>query len=377
MDTLDTEVLNAVCDWLEAGHTAHLFTVVQTWGSAPRPVGSMLSIRDDGRVKGSVSGGCIEDDLIQRVRQGEFHGCEARRLTYGVSTEEARRFGLPCGGKLELIAESLIQSDWVHDLARRVRSGQLVERTLELKTGNVTLRGADLKPYETSQTYQASHACPSETAREARSDEQHTSKEQTAITLSDTHLRSLHGPQWRLFIVGAGQISDYLAPMAQAVGFAVTVCDPREEYADTWNVPGTQLLKGMPDDELLNFRPDTRTAIVMLTHDPKLDDLALIDALPSAAFYVGALGSLRNQAARRERLMTHFNVSESHFARLHGPVGLNIGSRTPPEIAVSIMAQIIAEKNARTPRGANISEGNDQVSSSSACQIQMAEKLGD
>ncbi len=348
MDTLDTEVLNAVCDWLEAGHTAHLFTVVQTWGSAPRPVGALLAIRDDGRVKGSVSGGCIEDDLILRVRQGEFQGCEARRLTYGVSTEEARRFGLPCGGKLELIAESLTQSDWVHDLARRVRSGQLVERTLELKTGNVTLRGLGCQ-----------------------------SSQRSSITLSDTHLRTLHGPQWRLFIVGAGQISDYLAPMAQAVGFAVTVCDPREEYADTWNVPGTKLLKGMPDDELLNFRPDTRTAIVMLTHDPKLDDLALIDALPSAAFYVGALGSLRNQAARRERLMTHFNVSEDHFARLHGPVGLNIGSRTPPEIAVSIMAQIIAKKNALTPSTVNISSGTEPVSRSSACHIQMAERFGD
>lgn len=343
MDTLDAEVLNTACDWIRSGHRTHLFTVSKTWGSAPRPVGAWLVIRDDGRVKGSVSGGCIEDDLIARVRSGEFDGVvhagsadangtdargsadvgqatasaasPARRLRYGVSAEEARRFGLPCGGQLELVSESLDHLSWLSDLAERIARGDRVQRSVHLATGRVTLR--TLAPTETG----------------------------IALRCTDTELISLHGPQWRLFIVGAGQISDYLAPMAQAVGFAVTVCDPRTEYTDGWAVAGTHLKTGMPDDELIAFRPDARTAIVMLTHDPKLDDLALIDALPSAAFYVGALGSVRNQHARRERLMTHFHLSAADFERLHGPVGLPIGSRTPPEIAVSIMAEIIAEKN--------------------------------
>lgn len=313
MERLDSEVLLTCRQWLSAGFQVHLFTVKQTWGSAPRPVGALLAIRSDGQVKGSVSGGCIEDDLITRVLNNRTDTSPVQLLRYGVTQQEANRFGLPCGGQLELIAETLTgECDWLSDLLTRLANGDLVKRTTHLDTGQVTLTAA--KPGD------------------------------APCATRDT-FNSIHGPQWRMFIVGAGQISEYLAPMALAVGFSVHVCDPRDAYQSGWTIPDTQLLTCMPDDALQAFKPDRRTAIVTLTHDPKLDDLALLDALPCDAFYVGALGSIRHQQKRRERLQTHFGLTDEQFSRLHGPVGIPIGSRTPPEIAVSIMAQIIAEKN--------------------------------
>ena len=148
-----------------------------------------------------------------------------------------------------------------------------------------------------------------------------------------------------MLLIGAGQLAECLATMALFSGFDVTVCDPREAHRGSWNVPGASLVTGMPDDVVTAMRPDARTCIVALTHDPKLDDLALMEALRSEAFYVGAIGSRRNQASRRERLTAHFGLTDTQMRRLHGPVGLDIGSRTPPEIAVSIMAEVLAVKN--------------------------------
>jgi xanthine dehydrogenase accessory factor len=156
-----------------------------------------------------------------------------------------------------------------------------------------------------------------------------------------THLRTLHGPQWRLLIIGAGQISRYLAQMALALDYDVTVCDPREEHSAGWDVPGTKLVHTMPDDTLLAMQPDARCAVVALTHDPKLDDMVLLEALRSPAFYVGAVGSRLSKA----RLVEHFDISPEDIQRLHGPVGLHIGSHTPPEIAVSIVAEMVAVRN--------------------------------
>ena len=160
--------------------------------------------------------------------------------------------------------------------------------------------------------------------------------------MTDTQLISHHGPQWRLLVIGAGQMTDYLAQMAQALGYGVTVCDPREEYADGFAIDGVTLTREMPDDVVTAFQVDDATAVVALTHDPKLDDLALMEALKSPAFYVGAIGSRVNQAKRRARLAEHFGLRDAELDRLHGPVGLNIGARTPPEIALSILAEMTA-----------------------------------
>ena len=148
---------------------------------------------------------------------------------------------------------------------------------------------------------------------------------------------------WRLLVIGAGQLTHYVAQMALALDFSVTICDPREEYADGWLVPGTTLVRTMPDDTVVEFRCDRHTAVIALTHDPKLDDLALMEALKSAAFYVGAIGSKKNQAMRKERLL-EFGVTAAQLERLHGPVGLKNGARTPPEIAVAILAELTGAK---------------------------------
>ncbi|KAB2966197.1 XdhC family protein [Zoogloea sp.] len=312
MDSQDLQVLAALRRWQAEGHRAALVTVARTWGSAPRPAGAWMALRDDGRVQGSVSGGCIEDDLIARMRDGRIAGPRPFALTYGVTREEAGRFGLPCGGTLELVVEPAPDMALLAELAARIEAGQLVRREVQLESGGVSLGAA------------------------CRGD---------ALAWDGRCLASVHGPLWRLLIIGAGQISRYLAPMAQALDYAVSVCDPREEYASEWDVPGAPLVPGMPDDVVLAMNPDPHTAIVALTHDPKLDDMALLEALKAPAFYVGALGSRVNNAARKDRLRTYFDLSEEEVGRLHGPIGLYIGSRTPPEIAVSILAEMTAVKN--------------------------------
>jgi xanthine dehydrogenase accessory factor len=310
MDNVDTQVLKKADEWLRAGHRAVLGTIVRTWGSAPRPVGSLVAIRDDGLVTGSVSGGCIEDDLVERVRSRALATDRPQRVKYGVTAEDAFKFGLPCGGTLELVLEPLTAESRIDELLARVVEGRQTVRRLDMKTGRVTLAEG--------------------TGRDV-------------LSATDEALVTVHGPRLRLLAIGAGQLTHYLAQMALACDYAVTICDPREEYADGWLVPGTTLVRTMPDDTVVEFKPDMNTAIVALTHDPKLDDLALMEALKSSAFYVGAIGSQKNQAARRRRLL-EFGVTEAQLARLHGPVGLKNGARTPAEIAVSIMAELTAAK---------------------------------
>ncbi|MHB1236781.1 MAG: XdhC family protein, partial [Gallionella sp.] len=164
------------------------------------------------------------------------------------------------------------------------------------------------------------------------------------ISFDGAMLTTVHGPRWRMLIIGAGQTSAYLARMAQALDYQVIVCDPRAEMRATWDVPDTTLTGEMPDDAVIALQADSATVIIALTHDPKLDDMALLEALKSPAFYVGALGSMANNAKRRERLKI-FDLTPEEIDRLHGPVGLDIGSRTPPEIAVSILAHLISIRN--------------------------------
>ena len=317
MDSLDTQVLDAARRWAAAGHRFALITVARTWGSAPRPPGAWMVLRDDGQVQGSVSGGCIEDDLICRAADGEFAEGTPRVLRYGVTADEAHRFGLPCGGTLELVLEPAPNAALLEQLAQRIATGQLVQRRVALAGGLVSITGGSAGD---------------------------------SLQWDGETLVTLHGPAWRLLIIGAGQISRYLATMAQALGYRVYICDPRSEYADGWDVAGTERIASMPDDAVTELALDPRSAVVALTHDPKLDDMALLEALKSPAFYVGALGSHANNSKRRERLLQYFDLSQAEVDRLHGPVGLPIGSRTPPEIAVSILAEMTAVKNGQNFR---------------------------
>jgi len=315
MESLDTQVLAAARRWAAEGRSFVLATVARTWGSAPRPPGAWMAVRDDGQVIGSVSGGCIEDDLVRRIVGGEFAGeTRPRVLRYGVTADEAHRFGLPCGGTLELVLEPAPDTGLLDELARRIERGQLALRRVSLADARVTVEAASVAD---------------------------------ALSWDGETLLTVHGPSWRLLIIGAGQISHYLATMAQALGYRVYLCDPRAEYADGWNVPGSERIDAMPDDAVTALALDPRSAVVALTHDPKLDDMALLEALKSPAFYVGALGSRANNRQRRQRLLQYFDLSQAEVDRLHGPVGLPIGSRTPPEIAVSIAAELVAVRNGK------------------------------
>ena len=310
MDSLDLQVLAQARDWVREGHKVWLVTVIETWGSAPRPPGALLCLRDDGLVAGSVSGGCVEDDLIDRMRHGE-RVATPTLVAYGVTKEEAARFGLPCGGNLRLVQEPLQTIAWIDEILERTARHELVSRTLDLQTGSVSNAAA------------------------VRGE---------AFVFDGTQLRALFGPRWRLVLIGAGQLSRSVAEMALALDFEVICCDPREEYHLTWSVPNTTFSKEMPDDLVVRLQLDPHSAVVALTHDPKLDDMALLEALKSSAFYVGALGSRSNTAKRKERLAM-FDLAPHEIARLHGPVGLDLGGRTPAEIAVSIVAEIVAVKN--------------------------------
>lgn len=310
MDSQDLAVLSQARDWLQDGHQLLLVTVVKTWGSSPRPVGALLALRDDGRATGSISGGCIEDDLMYRLRK-EGMPKTAELATYGATAEEARRLGLPCGGSMQLVLEPMQDAQDLNAVLSLLNQGKLAARSVDIesKTSNVTEAQAD----------QATHF-----------------KANTLI--------SIYGPRYRLILIGAGQLSQLLANIAMSLDFAVTVCDPREEYADGWQVPGSTLRREMPDDVVIEMQPDARTAVITLTHDPKLDDLALMEALKSPAFYVAALGSRSNNRQRRERLLS-FDVTPDQADSLRGPAGLFIGSKTPSEIAVSIAAELVAVKN--------------------------------
>jgi xanthine dehydrogenase accessory factor len=327
MDSVDLTVLKTLREWQTSNLPLWLVTVIETFGSSPRPKGAMLALRGDGLAVGSVSGGCIEDDLVMRAKLGQLPTSQSKLLTYGVTRDEAQRFGLPCGGTMCLIIEPVQNATWIESVLQLIQSHQIVKRTLHLKSLKVELGDA------------------------TRSD---------SISFNDEILTTVHGPRWRLLIIGAGQTSAYLARMAQALDYHVTICDPREEMRQTWDVQDTVMTTEMPDDAVLTLQVDACTAIIALTHDPKLDDMALLEALKSPAFYIGALGSKINNAKRRERLAL-FDLTPEEIDRLHGPVGLSIGSRTPPEIAVSILADLIAVRNK------NISAHATQLNNQEIC----------
>jgi xanthine dehydrogenase accessory factor len=309
MDSIDADVLKTAIAWTDSGRRVTLGTVVQTWGSAPRPIGAMMAIRDDGQVIGSVSGGCIEDDLIARVRAGEVAQRLPEAVKYGVGAQKAREFGLPCGGTVEMVLEPVGPQSDLRGLLSAIEAHQIVKRMLDTRTGiahRAQASGADV------------------------------------LTWDGTTLTTVHGPKYRLLIIGAGQLSKYLASVALTLDYAVTVCDPREEYQEQWgDLPTVTMTREMPDDTVIAMQLDAHSALVALTHDPKLDDLALMEALKSTAFYVGALGSKRNNDKRRERLK-EFGVTDEELRRMLGPVGLDIGAKTPSEIAIAIAAEMTA-----------------------------------
>lgn len=310
----DQQVIQAACQWLQQGYEVALVTVLKTWGSSPRPPGSLLIMRSDGVLTGSVSGGCVEEDLLQRYINHQLSDSYPTQIDYGVKRDDATRFGLPCGGRLELLVEKLEDSDQLKELLDAVQEQRLVARHVDLQTGKVQLEDA---------------------------------RAEQGFMYTNIYVCKVFGPQWNMLLIGAGQLSQYVSQMALMLGYRVVICDPREEYANSWQVEGTELTTMMPDDAVQHYARQVRSIVVALTHDPKLDDMALMDALQSSAFYVGAIGSQRNCELRRKRLK-ELGLSTSQIQRLHAPVGLSIGSHTPPEIAVSILADITLQRNSQS-----------------------------
>ena len=309
MESADHEVLRTAAHWLEEGELVYLITLVTTFGSSPRPPGSMLALCADGKFSGSVSGGCMEYDLARRAREGDLPQTLPELLTYGVSQQEAQRFGLPCGGRLELALECLTDAGPLRGILDAMDDRRNVARIVDLGAKTVTLQ-------EPAQSLE--------------------------FSWDGRILHQVFGPRWRLILTGAGQLSRFTAEMGIALGYDVVVCDPRSEIADQWHVPGATLDRRMPDDAVLDLVHE-RCAVLALMHDPKLDDLALIEALKGPAFYVGALGSRMTNENRRRRLVS-FHLTPAQIERLHGPIGLHIGGRSPAEIALSTLAGVTAAR---------------------------------
>jgi len=318
MDYADLEVLSHLTDWVEAGKKSWLCTVVKTWGSSPRPVGSLLCCSADGEVVGSLSGGCIEEDLLERLHQGKLASVKPELLIYGATQEEVERFQLPCGGQLHVVIEPMLDNSnllALLQMTERLKSRECIERILDVGSGKFEVKAVDR-------------------FRHLEFDGEFEDFETTGKTLTQTY-----GPRFQLFLIGAGNVSLYLAQMAQMLDYHVVVCDPREEMIEQWSVDGVQLINDMPDDAVKAHANDPSTAIVALTHDPRIDDMGLMEALKTDAYFIGAMGSTRTSAKRRERLKL-LELTEEEIDRLHGPVGLAIGSKTPAEIAIAILAQL-------------------------------------
>ncbi|NQX89282.1 MAG: XdhC family protein [Halioglobus sp.] len=302
-------VLQRVCVWHESGAVPWLCTVVATLGSSPRPLGSLMGCLDTGEQIGSVSGGCVEDDLLARIRSGEFTNSSAQVVEYGLDPEQNERLGLPCGGRITVLVESFGSEglEW----ARQV--------ILALKERRSLLRRFDMAKNRTIIE-------PVDRARETMFD--------------GSVLQQFFGAKQRMVLIGAGQLAIVLSELAQALDFEVVVTDPRQQVLAQWDGPDVELRGGMPDDVIRELGVDEQTAVITLSHDPRIDDMALMEALTGDAWYVGALGSEKTTQARLERLR-FLELPDGAISRLHAPVGLSIGSKTPVEIAVAIMAELI------------------------------------
>jgi xanthine dehydrogenase accessory factor len=291
----------------DAGENVLLATVVKTWGSSPRPTGAVMVLTESGMMRGSVSGGCIEDELALRVRQTFPSTME--QVDYSSDTSRT----LPCGGTLSLVLEPLDSLQNKKELIEYLSSGKGVTRKIDLAKN-------------------MSSWSPS--------------KDGDKTVYQNQNVQIVYEEPWRILIIGMGELAQCVYQQAQLLGYAIEVCDPRQDYQSSWPFTDSNISEAYPDDFLREQKLDEHTAIVALTHDPKIDDMAIMEALESRAFYVGALGSVRTTTNRKHRLIKHFDFKEDQLNKLRAPIGVDINSRRPQEIALSILMQITAERNA-------------------------------
>ena len=314
-------------DWHADGRGAALATVVQTWGSAPRQAGSQMVISSAGEMMGSVSGGCVEGAVVVEAQDALAAG-QPRLLRYGVADETAFDVGLACGGTIEVLVEPVGPAPGLEpEILRALVAARGARRAVACVT--------DLENWDR----QIVTPDAPELLEAFRADRSGRDAAGRMVTL--------HNPPLRLVVVGAVHIAQALLPMARLAGYAPMLVDPRAAFASDARFPGEAVSQDWPDEALEGFGLDARTAVVTLTHDPKLDDPAIIAALNSDVFYLGCLGSTRTHAKRLERLRAA-GLSDAQLARIHAPVGLNLGARTPAEIALATLAQItLALRGAR------------------------------
>ena len=320
------QIIGRTLQWLGSEQSVWLCTILKTWGSSPRPVGAMMACTPKGDLIGSISGGCIEEDFLEQLRNGQlkqrFHeeGSVPFVVKYGVTAEEQARLKLPCGGQLHVLLEFIEPTDLNKGMFARLLDAleqhTSISRIVNLESGAIS------------------------TADESRDD---------AVVIQGNRMSHSLSPMYRLLLLGAGDVAKYVAEMARALEYDVILCDPRPNYLDNWEVEGVEKTSRLPDDVVRERFSNPYSGIVALAHDPRVDDMALMEALKTEAFYVGAMGSERTSAARRERL-PELGLSQEEIERLHAPIGFQIESKTPSEIAISIMAEVTAEKyRARRP----------------------------
>ncbi|MDP6096304.1 MAG: XdhC family protein [Gammaproteobacteria bacterium] len=320
MQSSQQQIISYVHNWLQNQKPVWLCTILKTWGSSPRPIGAMMACTLDGELVGSISGGCIEEDFLEQLRDGSLksqYDEEGRPfiVKYGVTAEEQARLKLPCGGQLHVLLEYIEASEASKAVFSRLFSDLenhiKVSRMVNLQDGSIA-------------------------ANDQSSD--------SAVTIEDARMTHSLSPMYRLLLLGAGDVARFVAEMALALEYDVTLCDPRPNYLDNWHVEGVETTSSLPDDVVRDRFSNPYSGIVALAHDPRVDDMALMEALKTDAFYIGAMGSERTSASRRERL-PELGLSGEEIARLHAPIGFQISSKTPAEIAISIMAEVTAVRH--------------------------------
>ena len=304
----DERVLSTLAASLQRHESPWLCTVVNAYGSSPRPVGSMVAVKASGEQTGSISGGCVEEALIAELLDGRYPGRSPTFVEYGVTAEDNEKLGLPCGGRLTIAVQQLGAQDlaWIEQTLERLARRTVTRRSVDLSSGETSLSAIDA--FEPMQQ-------------------------------TDTALVHCFGPRSRLLLVGAGQLAACIATLALALDYEVLLTDAREWALDQWQGPAVEKILGLPDDVVRERASDRLSAVMTLSHDPRVDDMALMEALESEAWYVGALGSLRTTEKRFQRLAT-LGLAQASLERLHAPIGLAIGSKTPMEIAIAVMAEV-------------------------------------
>jgi len=327
MATESDDALISLSAWLRDGKTGALATVTRTWGSAPRPAGSQMAVRGDGAFVGSVSGGCVENAVIEEAISAVADG-KVRNLTFGVSNEEAWAVGLACGGTIEVQVTPVLSGERraiIESLVQAQEEGQAAILASEQESGEWHLVYPDKEGGDQMTVNAAEAAIRDQSA---------------SVDIEGRKwFLTVRNPPLDMVIVGAVHIAQPLSEMAKIAGYSVRILDPRTQFATEARFPGTALVHSWPEEALAEMPLGPRSAIIALTHDPKLDDPALIVALRSRAFYIGALGSKKTHATRLDRLK-EAGFSDADLARVHAPVGLAIGARSPAEIAISILAEI-------------------------------------